>query len=122
MVRWLYGAIGIVLIIASVISALSIRRFVASATPAEGRVVALVTGGSHPRIRFAATDGTTVTFAGNGLIFGYTIGQEAAVLYNPINPQTTATLQAPGSLWFTPLVLFVIGMGWLFVPLSRALF
>ncbi len=122
MVRWLFGIVGIVLLLAAVATALSIRSFVAGAAQADGVVVALASGGSHPRLRFTAADGTAVTFSGNGLIFGYAVGQHAAVLYSAASPQTSATLQTPGSLWFAPILLLAIGLGCLFVPLGGWLF
>ena len=122
MVRLLVGVVGIVLLVAAVITSMSIRSFVATAAQADGVVVALVSGGSHPRLRFTAADGSAVTFSGNGLIFGYAVGQHAPVLYSADSPQTSATLQTPGSLWFAPILLLAVGLGCLFVPLGGWLF
>ena len=122
MIRLVCGAVGLALLVGAVVSALSTRRFIAAASRAEGEVIALSAGGSHPRLRFTTADGQVVTFSGNGLVFGYRVGDHAPVLYLRDRADTTASLAARGSLWFLPIMLAFIGLGWLLVPLTNVAF
>ena len=120
--RWISGAAGVLLLVAAGVSALSIQRFLRSAVSADAVVTSLTAGGSHPRLRFHTATGQEITFSAGGLIFGYQVGQHARVLYHADTPQESASLAAPGSLWFLPLMLAFIGMGGILVPVSEAFF
>ena len=107
------GLAGAVLLAAAIAASMSVRRFEAGATRTNGTVVALRAGGSHPTVEFTASDGLIRRFYPNGLIFGYQPGDQVQVLYDAADPQRTAALDAVGSLWAWPLVLGVIGSGFL---------
>ncbi len=119
--RWVCGSVGLLLLLAAALTALSIQRFVHHATRADAVVTSLTAGGSHPRLRFVTLAGQDVTFSAGGLIFGYRIGQHATVFYRPDRPLESASLATPGSLWFLPLMLTLIGLGWILVPVGQAL-
>lgn len=85
-------------------------------------MVELAAGGSHPRVRFAPPESAPVTFSGGGLIFGFHVGDTAQILYAPSDPAGTATLSAPGSLYFYPIILGFIGVMSLLVAASHIFF
>ncbi len=79
--RLAFGLIGIGLLTAAGVFALSVLAFQGRATQAEGTVTTSNAGGRHPVIRFMDRSGTVTTFNGNGLIFGYQRGDTVAVLH-----------------------------------------
>lgn len=113
------GLVGLALLLAALVTGLSTERFIHTASHADGAVVALSAGGSHPRVSFRTADGRAALFSGGGLIFGYRVGQPASALRRANAPARTAILAAWGSLWFAPFVLGVIGSGWLVGALGR---
>ena len=86
------------------------RSFVRTAAEAEGTVVALNAGGSHPQIRFATPDGQVVSYPQGGLIFGFRSGDTVRVLFDSANPTGTASIDSFGALWFAPLLLCSLGV------------
>ncbi len=105
----LFTLIGVIMILGSVIWILMNYQFASRANSATGTVVGLNAGGSHPQIRFTATNGKVVEFSQSGLIFGYKIGDEVEVLYDPETPQK-ASLNTFGALWGFPLLGVVLGV------------
>ena len=108
----IYGIIALVgVIIIAGILAWSVKtyRFVSSAAATEGTIVALNAGGSHPNIKFNAGEGKEIEYAQNGLIFGYRVGDKAAILYNPQNPQE-ACVNTFGALWGFQTLGFILGI------------
>src|SRR5262249_35098816 len=81
-----------------------------TAIRAEGVVVRLNAGGSHPQIDFTAASGAKISYPQGGLIFGYRPGQKVRVLYNPNNPGKTACIDTTGALWAVPILLAGIGL------------
>lgn len=102
--------LGLVLLGFGARSALGIRDFVRHAARADGEVIGLNAGGSHPQIQFVTPDSRVVSFPQGGLIFGYRQGDRVQVLFDPAEPAATATIATPGSLWFPALVLGGIGL------------
>lgn len=109
----LFGLVGLVLLVAAGVFAYDAAVFRNRAARADGVVVALRAGGSHPTIRFQAENGTAFEFDANGLIFGYGKGDPVRVLYDTAEPQRTAALAAVGSYWFWPIILSAIGFSFL---------
>lgn len=122
MIRLACGLVGLVLLAAAGMQAVSVSRFSRQAVRAEGVVIGLSGGGSHPRVRFRRADGGDILFSGGGLIFGYAAGDRVPVLYLAGAPQESARLAAFGSLWFLPILLGAIGLCWMLVPVSQVLF
>jgi len=109
MVYIIFLLIGLILLALAGLNALGKRNFVQGAARAEGVVSALNAGGSHPQISFTTAQGRAVSFPQGGLIFGYRVGDKVEVLYNPADPAATATLSAVGAVWFSALIVAVIG-------------
>jgi len=93
---------------------LVVRGFVERANTAEGVVDAIPHGGSHPLIRFEGSAGEKVEYPQGGFIFGYHVNDPVKVLYEPQAPRDTACIDSVGALWFTPLILLLIGLGFAF--------
>ncbi|MEE4812847.1 DUF3592 domain-containing protein [Pseudomonas alliivorans] len=84
--------------------------FLARAQRAEGHVIGLNSGSSHPQIDFTDALGKVFSYPEGGFIFGYTEGDSVTVLYNAEAPSTTAIIEDRGALWGTSLLagLFAI--------------
>jgi hypothetical protein len=119
----IFLAIGSILLLISVATALSTRDFLKKAVVADGQVTALVAGPSHPDIQFTAATGEKITYAQGGWIGGYREGQRVRVLYLPEDPQGSASLDDPGALWFASGGTGLLGvaqlLGGLFALLRR---
>ncbi len=102
--------IGAGMLIAAVVTGTAIHGFIGRAASAPGEVSRLNAGGSHPEIVFTAASGEKISYPQGGLIFGYRPGQKVRVLYSQEDPRGTARLDALGALWFTPLMLFGLGL------------
>jgi hypothetical protein len=89
---------------------LTTHQFLDHAATAEGTVIALSAGGSHPQISFTTASHETITFPQGGMIFGYKPGDKVAVLYETGAPRSSATIDVPGALWFTPGLLALLGL------------
>jgi hypothetical protein len=118
---WTLLVVGSALLTAAAATALSRRNFVRAASSAPGVVTRLNAGGSHPEIEFTTTSGEKVSYPQGGLIFGYRPEQKVRVLYNPQNPEKTACVDAFGSIWFAPLMLFALGISLLVGGLASLL-
>jgi hypothetical protein len=106
----LFILIGIGLLVAAIRSGATRREFVREADSADGVVVGLNAGGSHPQIEFTTSSGQKISYPQGGFIFGYRPGDRVRVLYRPGDPAKTACVDAPGALWFTPLFLGSLGI------------
>lgn len=89
-----------------------VHRFKSAAAPAEGQVIQLNRGGSHPQVRFTTADGITVEQAQGGLVFGCQVGDSLRILYNPENPRQ-AKIDSFGALWGFPVLGLVLGAAFL---------
>ena len=116
--RLVFGTASLVLLVAAVSVADSVHRFEAGSTRTGGAVVALRAGGSHPTVEFTDAGGATRRFDPNGYIFGYRPGDRVQVLYEPMDPQRRAALDAVGSLWVWPIMLGAIGPSFVLVVLA----
>ncbi len=106
-----FVALGLALLVLSAISSVNSWRFQNEATHARGVVIGLNAGGSHPQIWFMTTSGRSISYAQGGLIFGYAPGEQVEVLYDPKLPQASATLDRWETVWSTPLLLGLMGLG-----------
>jgi hypothetical protein len=104
-----FMVVGLVLLSYSVRSAPETRSFVLRATRAEGTVTKLNAGGSHPQIRFTTAEDRDISYPQGGLIFGLRPGEKVEVLFDAVNPCGTATVNAVGAVWFTALMLGMLG-------------
>ncbi len=109
----LFIGLGLLLLVMAVLEAFQTRRFIAESVVVPGRVVELSAGGSHPVIRFPISAGQTRLSPQGGWIFGYKVGDRVRMRYRVAAPQATATLDAFGTLWFSPIFLLVLGTGFM---------
>lgn len=110
MVKVTFLVVGVILLGVAAVVGLSVRRFTHAAASAEGAVVRLNAGGSHPQVDFVTAAGDRVSYPQGGLIFGARVGDKVRVLYMPDEPLSTARVDTFGSLWFVPLLLLAIGV------------
>lgn len=121
LVGGLFAIVGAALVAAAIARGLATMRFIRNAAAADGFVVCLLAGGSHPDVEFSTPSGQQVTYAQGGLIFGYQVGDRVRVLYDPADPAKTACLDRLGALWFTPILLSTLGIIFLANGLWKAL-
>lgn len=100
---------GTALLIATLVLVVRTREFVRTARAAEGTVVSLNAGGSHPQIEFIDNSGARISYAQGGLIFGYRPGERVRVLYRPGDAKSSACIDVFGALFAFPLILGAIG-------------
>ncbi|BCA31027.1 DUF3592 domain-containing protein [Metapseudomonas otitidis] len=105
----LFALLGLALLAAMAINASSRMGFLQSALVADGAVVALNAGGSHPEIAFTDSTGARVSYPQGGLIFGYQVGQPVKVHYQANDPTGSAVVDDFGALWGTAALLGVLG-------------
>jgi len=105
----LFALLGLALLVAMAINASSRMGFLQSALVADGAVVALNAGGSHPEIAFTDSTGARVSYPQGGLIFGYQVGQPVKVHYQANDPTGSAVVDDFGALWGTAALLGVLG-------------
>ncbi|MFE1816558.1 DUF3592 domain-containing protein [Metapseudomonas otitidis] len=105
----LFALLGLALLAAMAINASSRMGFLQSALIADGAVVALNAGGSHPEIAFTDSTGARVSYPQGGLIFGYQVGQPVKVHYQANDPTGSAVVDDFGALWGTAALLGVLG-------------
>ncbi|MDG9782339.1 DUF3592 domain-containing protein [Metapseudomonas otitidis] len=105
----LFALLGLALLAAMAINASSRMGFLQSALVADGAVVALNAGGSHPEIAFTDSTGARVSYPQGGLIFGYQVGQPVKVHYQANDPSGSAVVDDFGALWGTAALLGVLG-------------
>lgn len=113
-----FMVLGAVALVVAALLAARTAEFVRSAARAEGEVVRLNAGGSHPEVAFTTTTGERVSYPQGGFIAGYAVGDRVRVLYDAAAPAATARIDAVGSLWAWPLIVGFLGsafvlLGWL---------
>ncbi len=105
----IFALVGAIIILGVLVWSVKTYRFINSASATEGTVVALNAGGSHPVIKFNDGEAKTIEYSQNGLIFGYQVGDQTAVLYNPQNPRE-ASVGTFGALWGFQTLGFILGL------------
>ena len=113
--RIVFGTAGTLLIAIAIAWGIDIRQFARKAAVAQGIVMRLNHGGSHPQIRFVDKDGKTVEYAQNGLIFGYQPGEKVRVLYTSDARQ----IDTFGALYGFTLLLLVMGLAFTVAAFGR---
>ncbi len=101
--------VGLLLLGVAIITTVSTARFVRGSVAADGRVVKLNAGGSHPEIAFVTRDGTAISYPQGGWIGGYAVGDKVRVLYDEANPKISRSLDRFGALYFFPIFLCLLG-------------
>ena len=114
-VTFLFSVVGGLMLFTSLGWFINNRQWVKGASRAPGRVVALNHGGSHPQIEFKAADGKVTSYSQDGLIFGYKVGDEVTVLYDPAKPHE-ANLESFGSIYGFNLMIAIMGLAFLIAP------
>ncbi len=110
LVGGLFASLGAVLLALAVVRGIATRRFTSGAAAADGTVLRLLAGGSHPEIGFVTQNNQEVKYAQGGFIFGYKVGDQVRVLYAPADPGKTVCVDRFGALWFTPVLLGVLSI------------
>lgn len=121
MLSALFAVIGIGLLVIAAVTGMAKRSFARNAARAQGVVVRLNAGGSHPEIEFADVSGQRISYPQGGLIFGYRPGDKVNVLYLPNDPRRTACLDTFGALWFVPSLLAIMGVLFVIAGVMRSL-
>ena len=101
--------VGLFLLGVAIITTVSTARFVRNSVAADGRVVELNAGGSHPEIAFTTRDGRAISYPQGGLIWGYAVGDKVRVRYDEANPEMSPSLDRLGALYFFPIFLCLLG-------------
>lgn len=105
----LFALTGLAMIAAMVVHTSSRLDFLDSALQAEGNVVALNAGGSHPEIAFTDDSGARISYPQGGWIYGYQVGMPVKVYYRAEAPETSAVIDDFGALWGTSILLGLLG-------------
>ncbi|MDN5514816.1 MAG: DUF3592 domain-containing protein [Pseudomonas sp.] len=105
----LFALAGLALITATVVQTSSRLDFLGSAVQAEGNVVALNAGSSHPEIAFIDNSGARISYPQGGWIYGYQVGMQVKVYYRAEAPATSAVVDDFGALWGTSVLLGLLG-------------
>ena len=113
-----FVVLGVGLLVASAFAYRSTRTFLAGAASAEGTIVAYAESRDqeghlsyYPVVSFRAKNGQRVEFqVRTGGSSRGPLGERVAVLYDPRNPHEAA-INSFFSLWFTPLLLLALGLG-----------
>lgn len=105
----LFALVGLALITATVVQTSSRVGFLKSALQAEGNVVALNAGGSHPEIAFTDNTGARISYPQGGWIYGYQVGMPVKVYYRAEAQATSAVIDDFGALWGTSVFLGLLG-------------
>lgn len=105
----LFIIIGLTLIIGNLAFGYQTLQFIKNASSAKGKVTELNSGQFHPQVAFTTQDGKQIQYPQNGLIKGYSVGEEVAVLYEPQNPQN-ACVDTFGALWGGYIFFFILGI------------
>jgi hypothetical protein len=106
-------AIGIALLVAASLTAMNTQHFVLSSVVVPGRVVALNAGGSHPKMVFVTRRGERLSYPEGGFIFDMKVGNVVQLRYAEDEPLQSATLDKVGTIWFGPVLLALLGGGFL---------
>jgi hypothetical protein len=109
MKRMIFIGVGVLVILAALVWAVSTYQFINQAATAQGEVIKLNSGGSHPEIKFTLPDGQEIEYPQSGLIFGYKVGDKVEILYDAKNPKN-ASLNTFGALWGFPVLILTLGL------------
>ena len=85
------------------------NTFAATALRAQGTIMNLNAGGSHPQIHFTTPSSLEVSYPQGGLVFGFRPGETVEVLFDGNDPEKTATVNRLGAVWFATLLLSGLG-------------
>lgn len=96
--RFVFGTIGLLIIIGAVIGGIRQEQFVSRAEVATGKVVKLNAGGSHPEVKFTTAAGDEIEYPQGGLIGGYQVGDQVNVYYESQTPRN-CSIDSFGALW-----------------------
>ncbi|HEL2977634.1 TPA: DUF3592 domain-containing protein [Stenotrophomonas maltophilia] len=116
-----FGAMGLLMLIVVAFDVNDRLAFLQVAQIAEGRVVHLNAGGSHPEVAFTTAAGEQISYPQGGMIFGYEPGQVVRVLYRAERPKLDPSLDTFGALWGMTIMVALIGLTFAGICL-RALF
>jgi hypothetical protein len=108
--------VGAVFLAISSIVIVMTQRFTTVARRAEATVVSLYAGPSHPKIEFIGPTGEKFEFYGSGWT-SHRVGDGVHVLFLDSDPEASARLDEPGSIWFLPSMFALLGGGALVVGL-----
>jgi hypothetical protein len=109
---FLFICVGIIIVLADCFWLIKISKFISTASSAQGVVVRLNAGGSHPQVKFTTKEGREISYPQNGLVFGYKSGDKVKVMYNSQHPQN-AEIDTFGALWGFPVLLFILGVSFI---------
>ncbi|MDN7877480.1 DUF3592 domain-containing protein [Burkholderia aenigmatica] len=107
----LFCLLGLALLAGMAYSIVDTCAFLKEAEVANGQVVALNAGGSHPEISFVTSAGEHVSYAQGGLVFGMKVGDAVQVRYLASSPKTSASLDRILAIWTVPIFLGLLGIG-----------
>lgn len=117
-IPWFFIVIGVCLIIGGATDYAYTKSFVSGAVEVKGRVVALRgdkngDGGLAPVVKYQDLQGRTATLYSTTKTkpSNFRVGEEVTVLYNPTQKyhEKTAKIKGFMNLWFTVLILLVLG-------------
>jgi len=115
----LFAIIGFVLLAAAIYIGVATRNFIQGASVAEGSVVEVLAGGSHPKVQFVTPSGQSIRFPQGGWTFAYHPGERVRVLYDAGDPAGDARVDSFGALWFAPLLLGALGVAFLIAAVAN---
>jgi hypothetical protein len=101
-------AAGSILLVPAFTTGIECWRFIHSAQVANGLVIALNSGGSHPQVRFTDSSGRVIEYPQGGFIFGYHVGDRVKVFYRPEHPELEHSVDSFGALWSFPASLLLL--------------
>ncbi|WP_241012856.1 MULTISPECIES: DUF3592 domain-containing protein [Burkholderia] len=102
--------LGVALLAGMAYSIVDTRAFLRKSEVANGEVVALNAGSSHPEIAFVTSVGEHISYAQGGLVFGMKVGDAVQVRYLASSPKTSATLDRFLAIWTVPIFLGFFGV------------
>jgi hypothetical protein len=117
-ILFVFRFVGICLLMASIVWGVLIWRFTMSAAMADGVVIKLNQGGSHPEIQFTTADNKVVDYPQGGMISGYKVGDKVRVLYDKENT-ARAEIDSFGALWGFQLAGMVISLIFIFISFTK---
>ncbi|WP_144630520.1 DUF3592 domain-containing protein [Bordetella genomosp. 13] len=114
----LFALVGLFLVASTGYLAYERVQFLRTSQVADGRVVELNAGGSHPQIEFETAAHERISYPQGGMIYGYEPGQQVKVRYMADNPRATAVLDTFGAMWGMDALMAGMGLIFLLVGLS----
>ena len=108
--HWVFVLVGILLLGAAATTAIGTWRWVQRTAVAQGHVVRLNAGGSHPEIEFTAASGEKVSYPQGGLVAGWRVGDRVPVRYDPAAPARAPGVDRVAAIWTVPIGLLFAGL------------